>query len=77
MSDLQPTCSTCRRPITTRPENRYFPFCSDRCKMADLGRWLDGGYTIPVTEDATERALRPDAPAPAAAPGANEDEELP
>ena len=29
------------------------PFCSERCKMADLGRWLTGGYTVagqPVSE---------------------------
>ncbi len=24
-----------------------FPFCSQRCRMVDLGRWLDGGYIIP------------------------------
>lgn len=24
-----------------------FPFCSDRCKLIDLGRWIDGSYTIP------------------------------
>jgi endogenous inhibitor of DNA gyrase (YacG/DUF329 family) len=25
-----------------------FPFCSERCKLIDLGRWLDGNYQIPV-----------------------------
>ena len=24
------------------------PFCSERCKMADLGRWLMGDYSIPA-----------------------------
>ncbi len=24
-----------------------FPFCSDRCKLIDLGRWIDGDYAIP------------------------------
>lgn len=24
-----------------------FPFCSDRCKLVDLGRWIDGAYSIP------------------------------
>ncbi len=24
-----------------------FPFCSDRCKLIDLGRWIDGNYAIP------------------------------
>ena len=37
-------------------ENDYFapplgPFCSDRCKLIDLGRWLGGKYQIPVAEE--------------------------
>jgi endogenous inhibitor of DNA gyrase (YacG/DUF329 family) len=24
------------------------PFCSERCKMADLGQWLTGAYSIPA-----------------------------
>ena len=24
-----------------------FPFCSERCRLVDLGRWLDGEYRIP------------------------------
>jgi len=30
-----------------------FPFCSDRCKLVDLGRWIDGTYLISreLTED--------------------------
>ena len=27
-----------------------FPFCSERCKLIDLGRWLDGRYQIDVVE---------------------------
>jgi endogenous inhibitor of DNA gyrase (YacG/DUF329 family) len=37
-------CVYCRRrPI--HPE--WAPFCSERCKMADLGRWLSGDYRVP------------------------------
>jgi endogenous inhibitor of DNA gyrase (YacG/DUF329 family) len=25
-----------------------FPFCTPRCRMVDLGRWIDGAYSIPV-----------------------------
>ena len=36
-------CVYCRK----QPEDpRYRPFCSDRCKMADLGRWLGGDYRV-------------------------------
>jgi hypothetical protein len=24
-----------------------FPFCTDRCRLIDLGRWIDGAYKIP------------------------------
>ena len=24
------------------------PFCSDRCRLVDLGRWLDESYTVPL-----------------------------
>jgi uncharacterized protein len=36
------------------------PFCSERCKMADLGRWLAGGYSIPVVEDLPAEEVEPD-----------------
>jgi endogenous inhibitor of DNA gyrase (YacG/DUF329 family) len=32
------------------PENPYRPFCSERCKLADLGSWLNGDYRLPVAE---------------------------
>ena len=39
-----PICPYCRR----RPaEADWAPFCSERCKMADLGRWLSGDYRVP------------------------------
>lgn len=30
------------------PENSHRPFCSDRCKLIDLGEWAEGNYAIPV-----------------------------
>ncbi len=33
---------------TTRAKWPDFPFCSPRCKLIDLGRWLDEGYTLPA-----------------------------
>jgi len=40
-------CSICGRPAAPRPENRAFPFCSDRCRLVDLGNWLGGTYRVP------------------------------
>ncbi len=41
-------CPICRKTVTTlrRKDAPYRPFCSKRCKMVDLGRWLDGTYAI-------------------------------
>jgi uncharacterized protein len=36
--------------VPSDPKNP-FPFCSDRCKLVDLGRWLDGKYQIPAVEE--------------------------
>lgn len=36
----------------------YRPFCSKRCADVDLGRWLNGSYSVPSTDpDDVERAL--------------------
>lgn len=33
-------------------DSEYFPFCTDRCKLIDLGKWASGGYVIstPITD---------------------------
>ena len=40
-------CSVCRKPVAPRAENPAFPFCSKRCRMVDLGRWLGEEYRVP------------------------------
>ena len=44
----QARCPICHRPLrgATSASNPHFPFCSQRCKLVDLGRWLRGDYTI-------------------------------
>jgi hypothetical protein len=37
-------CPTCRTLVTA--EDHYFPFCSDRCRIIDLGKWSSGAYRI-------------------------------
>lgn len=38
-------CPTCAREVAI--DGPSFPFCSGRCKLVDLGNWLDGAYVIP------------------------------
>jgi len=37
-------CPTCRKVVLI--DNPDFPFCSDRCRILDLGKWASGGYVI-------------------------------
>lgn len=37
-------CPTCRMIVT--PKDEDFPFCSDRCRKIDLGKWASGAYKI-------------------------------
>jgi len=41
-------CPTCSAKVEWKPENKYRPFCSDRCKKIDLGAWAEEKYVIPV-----------------------------
>jgi endogenous inhibitor of DNA gyrase (YacG/DUF329 family) len=44
------TCPICRR-TTTWEENPWRPFCSERCKLTDLGKWASGEYRIEGTQE--------------------------
>src|SRR5436309_9451125 len=37
-------CPACRTLVLATDQN--FPFCSDRCRLIDLGKWASGGYVI-------------------------------
>lgn len=40
-------CPTCRKPVRWSAESRFRPFCSDRCRVIDLGAWASERYSIP------------------------------
>lgn len=39
-------CPTCKEMAALPASNPSFPFCCPRCKLLDLGRWMDGQYAI-------------------------------
>lgn len=41
-------CPNCKNLCEFSPENAFRPFCSERCKMIDLGVWATEGYAIPA-----------------------------
>jgi len=62
-------CPICSKAfaIASLDDLPSFPFCSERCRLVDLGRWIDGAYALPD-----------DAPAPSppeAPPGDEEDDD--
>ena len=46
-------CPQCNAAISWSPDNPYRPFCSERCKLIDLGQWATGAYRIPQQEPDT------------------------
>ncbi|MEZ4403475.1 MAG: DNA gyrase inhibitor YacG [Kofleriaceae bacterium] len=63
-------CVGCGAPVppATPGEPDPFPFCSVRCQLIDLGRWLDEDYKIPDGEDQSGGGAD-GAPAPGEDPG--------
>ena len=61
-----PACPGCKQPVKSGPVNPYRPFCSERCRLLDLQRWLAEDYTIheKTGADATDE------------PGATQDPDL-
>jgi endogenous inhibitor of DNA gyrase (YacG/DUF329 family) len=44
---LRKSCSICGAAVAARAENPAFPFCGERCRLIDLGRWLGEEYRVP------------------------------
>ena len=57
-------CPTCKREVLFTPDSKFRPFCSERCRMVDLGAWFAGERAI-AGESATELdgPAAPDGPA--------------
>ncbi len=41
------SCPTCGKPVAWNPEQKYRPFCSERCRLIDLGEWFEERHRIP------------------------------
>jgi endogenous inhibitor of DNA gyrase (YacG/DUF329 family) len=39
-------CPNCEKGAAPRGKNRWFPFCCERCRTLDLGKWLNEEYAI-------------------------------
>lgn len=65
-------CPKCGKRVLWTPENAWRPFCSERCKLVDLGAWAAEQYRVPVTDSDPnpEDAMRGEPPEPPENPNA-------
>lgn len=52
-------CPTCEKQVVWSPESSFRPFCSERCKLIDLGEWANeekriAGEPLPPTANSFE-----------------------
>jgi len=45
-----PSCPTCNRVVEWNANSPWLPFCSERCKLIDLGAWASERHVIPGEE---------------------------
>lgn len=54
------SCPTCHKPVPWDSTSPYRPFCSERCKLIDLGEWASESYRVASAEE--ERSSDDDSP---------------
>ena len=63
MTDLVVNCPSCNTLVAWVTSNRHRPFCSDRCRILDLGEWAVGHRVLPPDteyDDVTSENLNKD-----------------
>lgn len=52
MNDTRPplevSCPTCQRSVIWSTQSPFRPFCTERCRLIDLGVWANEGYRVEV-----------------------------
>ncbi len=54
-------CPTCGKPAPFAPVNAWRPFCSERCRSADLGAWASERFRVPAAAPTDNDSSVPDA----------------
>lgn len=66
MSDTPPpriiACPVCGKATAFAASNRWRPFCSERCRIRDLGAWATESYGIPASPNEEQPGNSPDDP---------------
>ena len=57
---LTVTCPSCGNSVAWGPQSPFRPFCNDRCRLIDLGEWVEGSNrAIPCEEPPFSSDLDP------------------
>jgi endogenous inhibitor of DNA gyrase (YacG/DUF329 family) len=67
------TCPICKKDVPLNSD--FLPFCSERCKLIDLGNWASEKYVIPVPLDPEDVPEDVPEDAPEDAPDASPDDD--
>jgi endogenous inhibitor of DNA gyrase (YacG/DUF329 family) len=49
-------CPTCQKPVDWSPAATWRPFCSERCRLIDLGAWISEQRSIPGEQESGPEA---------------------
>ena len=51
MTETRVACPHCGASVPWTAASPWRPFCSERCRLIDLGAWFDEGHRIPADPD--------------------------
>ena len=57
---LKLRCPICKKPVNSK--DAEFPFCSERCRLIDLGKWASGAYVISSPVQDTSDSINEESP---------------
>lgn len=55
MKKLEVVCPTCKKKFNYY-SSEFRPFCSERCRLIDLGQWVTESYSVPAEKISLEEA---------------------
>jgi len=56
---MEVECPRCRKRAPDDAGNPFRPFCSQRCRLLDLGAWIDEDYRVPGAPEAESEETPP------------------
>jgi endogenous inhibitor of DNA gyrase (YacG/DUF329 family) len=66
---FRPRCPTCDMLAEPGISDKFLPFCSDRCRLIDLGRWFNEEHQLPCDTQESDSEETPASGSPLLPPG--------